>query len=262
MKLSIITVNYNNICGLQRTIESLTHQSNKDWEWIIIDGGSNDGSKELIEKYQSYIKYWCSEPDRGIYHAMNKGIEHSTGEYLLFMNSGDWLYSSNTLSDIFSILEGDIWIGRSAYFDGKEYHGYSRAITNENFALSTLVRESLPHQSCFIKASLLKQRGGYDESFRLLADWNFFMKEALMGTTEFIFSDICTSVYDTTGMSATQTQIFQDEKQRILSLVPPFYRKDCSYVLSLQDVLRVPIGAFLYKLLYHLCCYIKRKTKE
>ena len=89
MKLSIITINYNNLAGLQRTIDSVVCQTWHDYEWIIIDGGSSDGSKELIEQYQEYITYWCSEPDKGIYNAMNKGIDHAHGDYLIFMNSGD-----------------------------------------------------------------------------------------------------------------------------------------------------------------------------
>ena len=84
MKLSIITINYNNKAGLQRTIDSVICQTCKDFEWIVIDGGSTDGSKQLIEQYQSHFAYWCSEPDNGVYHAMNKGITHAKGEYLLF----------------------------------------------------------------------------------------------------------------------------------------------------------------------------------
>lgn len=91
-KLSIITVNLNNKDGLQKTIESVISQTCKDFEWIIIDGGSVDGSKDIIEKYSKEIDYWVSESDQGIYHAMNKGILRSHGEYLLFLNSGDYLF--------------------------------------------------------------------------------------------------------------------------------------------------------------------------
>ena len=75
MKLSIITINYNNKAGLQKTIDSVVAQTWRDFEWIIIDGGSTDGSKELIEQYQQHFAYWCSEPDKGVYNAMNKGID-------------------------------------------------------------------------------------------------------------------------------------------------------------------------------------------
>ena len=101
MKLSIITVNLNNMEGLQKTCDSIISQTFKNFEWIVIDGGSADGSKELIEEYGSNISYWVSEPDKGIYNAMNKGIKVAKGEYLYFLNSGDYLFDSNALSDVF-----------------------------------------------------------------------------------------------------------------------------------------------------------------
>ena len=83
--LSIITINYNNINGLQNTLKSVFCQSRHDFEWIVIDGGSTDGSKELLEKYTNRINYWVSEPDHGIYEAMNKGIKVAKGDYLQFL---------------------------------------------------------------------------------------------------------------------------------------------------------------------------------
>ena len=99
-KLSIITINYNNFEGLNRTLKSVINQNLKNFEYIVIDGGSTDGSKELIEKYADKISYWVSEPDRGIYHAMNKGIVKASGEYLLFMNSGDLFYNNFILNEV------------------------------------------------------------------------------------------------------------------------------------------------------------------
>ena len=90
MKLSIITVNLNNLEGLKKTYESVVSQTFTDYEWLVIDGGSTDGSREFIEQHQDKFAYWCSEPDKGIYNAMNKGIVRAKGEYLNFMNSGDY----------------------------------------------------------------------------------------------------------------------------------------------------------------------------
>ena len=92
MKLSIITINYNNAIGLEKTIKSLIEQSYQEYEYIVIDGASDDDSKAVILKNQSHISTWCSEKDTGVYNAMNKGILRSTGEYLLFLNSGDYLH--------------------------------------------------------------------------------------------------------------------------------------------------------------------------
>ena len=119
MKYSIITINYNNREGLQKTINSVIGQTFKDYEFIIIDGGSTDGSIEILEQHDASITFWSSEPDKGVYHAMNKGIAKAHGEYLNFMNSGDCFYSNNVLehvnryhSDADFIVSGNEYIGR------------------------------------------------------------------------------------------------------------------------------------------------------
>ena len=121
MKLSIITISYNNKLGLQKTINSVLSQTWDDFEWIIIDGGSNDGTKELIETTSNRLEksdsnvvlsFWCSEPDLGVYNAQNKGISHAKGEYLNFMNAGDVFHNEFTLSEVFSNeLYGDVVYG-------------------------------------------------------------------------------------------------------------------------------------------------------
>ena len=95
--ISIITVNFNDKIGLERTLESVFSQNFRNFEYLVIDGGSNDGSKDLLEKNSEKINYWVSEPDKGIYNAMNKGISFAKGEYLIFLNSGDHLKNENSL---------------------------------------------------------------------------------------------------------------------------------------------------------------------
>ena len=113
MKLSVITINFNNKEGLAKTIVSVVGQTTRDFEWIIIDGGSTDGSRELIENNSDYITYYVSEPDKGIYNAMNKGIVASHGEYLLFLNSGDYLYNKDVIEQVIPLLrDKDIYVGR------------------------------------------------------------------------------------------------------------------------------------------------------
>ena len=96
-KFSIITVNYNNLEGLKKTVESVKNQTYQKFEYIVIDGGSYDGSLEFIKDNESLLDYWVSEPDSGVYQAMNKGIEKATGEYLLFLNSGDHFCNTKVL---------------------------------------------------------------------------------------------------------------------------------------------------------------------
>ena len=116
MKISIITINYNDAKGLKRTIESVKSQIYKDFEHIIIDGDSCDGSKDIINENAELFSYWCSESDRGRYNAMNKGIAHASGDYLLFLNSGDYLSDDNVLKDFsMSLSNKDIVYGDLFY---------------------------------------------------------------------------------------------------------------------------------------------------
>lgn len=116
MRFSIITVNYNNCDGLNKTILSVINQNYKDYEFIVIDGGSTDGSVDIIKLHESYITYWISEKDDGIYQAMNKGIRQAKGEYLNFMNSGDTFFDADVLNNVEKELSNyDIVIG-------KEFH--------------------------------------------------------------------------------------------------------------------------------------------
>lgn len=258
MKLSIITINYNNRDGLTRTIDSVVRQTSKEFEWIVIDGLSTDGSIDLIQQNKQCISYWVSEKDGGIYNAMNKGLQRAHGEYCLFLNSGDWLAYNDTIENILPLLSGDIFVARSLYYNGQTIKGKSRYLSSEIFSASTLARESFPHQSTFIKTSLLRNYDGYDETFRLLADWAFFMQMALNGTTDFVFTDICTAVYDTRGLSAKQDALFTEEKKRILAYIPDIYRKDIPLALSLQDVQTTSFGRVCYKILYRLTSLFKR----
>ena len=262
MKLSIITINYNNCAGLSRTIDSITRQSCKDFEWIIIDGASTDGSVDLIRQNWQHITFWVSEPDNGIYNAMNKGLQQAHGEYCLFLNSGDWFAQNNTIEQLLPILSGDIFVARSLYHNGQKITSQSRYLTQDDFALSTLARESLPHQSTFIRTTLLRQAGGYDESYRLLADWAFFMQMAINNSAVFVFSDICTSVYDTSGLSATQKSLFEEEKKRIMAIIPTICRKDIPLALSLQDVQASSFGRICYRILYWMALSSKRFSKK
>ena len=99
MKFTVITINYNNADGLRQTILSVVGQTCDDYEYVIIDGGSTDGSVEVIKEREDKISYWVSEKDGGIYNAMNKGVKAARGEYLIFMNSGDIFYDNKVLSD-------------------------------------------------------------------------------------------------------------------------------------------------------------------
>ena len=124
MKYSIITVNLNNANGLKETIDSVVNQTCYDYEFLIIDGGSTDDSMSIIEQYKDQIDYWASEPDKGIFNAMNKGINVSHGDYLIFMNSGDCFKNGKVLEETLPYLGADFVIGQIESKDNHEIMNY------------------------------------------------------------------------------------------------------------------------------------------
>lgn len=176
MKYSIITVNYNNKEGLRDTIESVIHQSFRDFEFIVIDGGSTDGSADVLREYDKDISYWVSEKDSGIYNGMNKGIAHASGDYLNFMNSGDSFYDNHVLEKVSSYhSDADFIVGKDYHFDIKTQQGHASIqpprVTMMHFFVSTL-----DHQSSFIKRELFAN-SPYREEYRLVSDWIFYIEK-------------------------------------------------------------------------------------
>ena len=175
MKLSIITVNLNNRDGLQKTIDSVVCQTFSDFEWIVIDGGSTDGSKELIEQYADHFAYWVSEPDKGIYNAMNKGIRASRGDYLLFLNSGDWLYKDNVLESVFlSNPTEDFVYCDDGGSTGMVANGGSPSVIDFRF----LYTYTICHQTIFHNRRLF-DTGLYDENYKIVSDWKFLFQHII-----------------------------------------------------------------------------------
>lgn len=199
-KLSIITINYNDAIGLRKTIESVVSQSFRDFEYIIIDGGSSDNSKNVILEYQSKITNWVSEKDNGIYNAMNKGILKARGEYCLFLNSGDFLVNQNVLQSVLShptnadIIYGNIHIDwGNNITQGK----MPNKITFEQMYLDTLW-----HPVSFIKRNLFEKFGFYNESYKIVADYDFFFNVIIMKSVLLSYVDIDISVYNVNGLSS------------------------------------------------------------
>lgn len=201
-KLSIITIAYNNREGLKLTIDSVINQSAFDKiEYIVIDGGSSDGSRELLESYSKKLTHWVSEPDSGIYNAMNKGAWMSSGEYLLFLNSGDNLRNSNVIENILDKLSGqDIVCGQVVTHLGNIAR---LKIPPKNISLFTFVGGSLPHPSSFIKRTIFDKVGGYDESYRIISDWCFFILATIKENCTYKTIPIVVSDFYCDGISST-----------------------------------------------------------
>lgn len=190
MKYSIITVNYNNKDGLRKTIESVINQTFRDFEFIVIDGASTDGSIDVLKKYNDYITYWISEPDKGIYNAMNKGIAKATGEYLNFMNSGDCFYETNVLEKVTSYnYKADFIVGKDYHYNENTHQGHT-SIQPPRTTMVHFFVATLDHQSSFIKRELFIN-SLYDESYQLVSDWIFFTEKIVKEQKNVMFiSDI------------------------------------------------------------------------
>lgn len=211
--LSIITINYNNIVGLEKTITSVKQQTYKDFEWIIIDGGSTDGSKELLESNQNWFSFWCCEKDSGIYNALNKGLKYSHGDYIQFLNSGDWLYSNDTLEHVVEIMSNHA-------FEADIYYGDTVLVNNEGKLNPYVFPDELGffyfqynnicHQSTFYKKNVFDDNP-YDEGFSIVSDWAMNITLSLKGC---IFKHIKEFIvyYDNNGKSSVANQEHHNER--------------------------------------------------
>ena len=222
MKLSIITINYNNREGLRKTIESVVNQTCQDFEYIVIDGGSTDGSAEVIEEYADQIDYWVSEKDNGIYDAMNKGIDKASGHYCQFLNSGDDLYSNDVIEQILPHLnETDIVVGKIFLSN--------TASPSEDIPSVSMLRlfsKSLPHSSAFISTELLRKYH-YDPTLRIVSDWKFFIQTLIFDNASYKPLDIIVSNFDTNGISSQNTALVMKEREQVLKeLLPERIRMD------------------------------------
>ncbi len=232
MKYSIITINYNNRDGLEMTINSVLGQTYKDFEYIIIDGGSTDGSVEVIKRFATHIDYWVSEPDNGIYNAMNKGIGKATGDYLNFMNSGDTYHSSSALETIADMhAEDDIIIG--GYYDSER--NVPHIIPPQEVTLLTLMKYTINHQASFYKRRLFEKRL-YDESYMIMADAKFNFQAIIIDNCSVKLTDSIVSDYDTTGISSNY-DIYKKERERFLNeLFPPRVIQDYAVMYNPKEV--------------------------
>ena len=218
MMLSIITINYNNKEGLRCTIESVVNQTCTDYEFIIIDGGSTDGSVDIIKQYENKITYWVSEKDRGIYNAMNKGIAVSKGDYCNFLNSGDTLANNNVLSIVMPQINGkDIYIGNAccmSFSNGQEVFKCIWKSPSE-ISMKNLFIATPNHQATIIKTKLMKDIG-YNESYKILSDFEFFMEALIRRNCKYEKLDITIVKYLLGGTSTQDRKHFNYERNEIL----------------------------------------------
>ena len=216
-KLSIITINFNNQIGLKNTIESVVSQTFTDYEYIVIDGGSTDKSVDIIKQYSDKISYWVSEQDAGIYNAMNKGIKKATGEYCLFLNSGDCLFDKTSLNQAFSLNPvSDIVCFYEMFVKDEieEIHTYPDEISFYYF-----YQGSLCHQSLFYKRVLFEKHGFYNEDFKVVSDWAFNIQSLIINNCSYHHYPLTFVKYNFEGLCVSEDglKINHKEREQVLS---------------------------------------------
>lgn len=303
MKLSIITVNLNNLEGLRKTFDSVINQTWQEFEWIVVDGGSTDGSRELIEKTASLLEtrgwtaarfsgpedpvsfianqslseyqslsanlptshrlLWCSEGDKGIYNAMNKGIIHANGEYCLFLNSGDYL------NDIHSLETVSKWGLKSDFEcfdmidDQDQRIKYINKLNCSEIHAHHLIYNSLPHQASFIRRDLFRTVGMYDENLKIASDWKFELLALIFNSASFLYRPLIFARSQPNGISRTDLTLDKIERNMVLqALFPRLVLKDYvmfrSYVMIQESSY---ICRILYRVVFRLARWILKHKK-
>ncbi|MBR1515810.1 MAG: glycosyltransferase [Paludibacteraceae bacterium] len=230
MKLSIITIAYNNLAGLKKTLPSVLAQDYTDFEHVIIDGGSQDGSADFIAHYarqageRGIRVQWVSERDKGIYNAMNKGIRMSTGEYIEILNSGDMLASDAIVGKMLKALaqhnEPAILYGNMLK-DKATGLVRDRCFNGQPITLRGMYRGTLNHSPAYIRRSLFEQYGYYDEQYKIVSDWKWYLQVIIFGGIQPVYVDLDVTVFEMTGISETNKTLDKEERKRVLQETVP-----------------------------------------
>ena len=261
MKLSIVTINRNNAAGLEKTMRSVADQTYKEFEYVVVDGASTDESVEVIQKYESEYAHlkWISEPDAGIYNAMNKGIKMSSGEYIMILNSADSLFSPTVIDEMLQALDqcGDtrILLGNIVK-DGvkrscrKKTKSGAMQVTPVDSSMFTFYLSSIPHDAAFINKDIFDEFGYYDEHMKICSDWKLFLDAIELGGVVPMYVDIDMVLFDMSGISESggkNARIIQKERRSYLKeVIPPSILKDydryASDILMMQRLHRHPFA--------------------
>lgn len=226
MKLSIISINYNNAEGLRKTLASVSGQASVLLEHVIIDGASTDSSAEIIREYAESASYpvkWVSEKDEGIYNAMNKGIRMAEGEYIQILNSGDCLADADVAARMLDAIEReghpDILYGNMLRVDENgSVVGKSGEV---EYSLRQFYSSTLNHDCAYIKRSLFGEYGLYDEDLKIVSDWKWYLQVIGLGRVKPVYVDVDVTLFDCSGISERNLELRNTERRRVLEEVLP-----------------------------------------
>ena len=258
MILSVITINRNNATGLEKTLCSVASQTFKEFEYIVVDGASSDRSVEVIKAHESDFAHlrWVSEPDKGIYNAMNKGLRMATGDYVQILNSGDELASDDVVERMLKALDEksnpNILYGNmiKAFVDGSRVR--DRGFAGEAPTMYNFIRGTLNHDPVYINKSLFDKFGYYREDLPITADWRWYVEAIPFGGVIPEYVDIDVTIFDMNGISETQIERREKERDEELRRILPIgvYQDYKTYYFPIEQVRRLQRHPLVYKLFY------------
>lgn len=271
MKCSIVTINRNNAAGLEKTMQSVVSQTFKDIEFIVIDGASTDGSVDVIKAHEVDFAHfkWVSEPDSGIYNAMNKGLRMASGEYIQILNSGDCLAAPDVTERMLSALEKaghpSILYGNmvKCFPDGRQW--VDKSFEGREITMLGMFSGTLNHDPAYIRRDLFEKYGCYDESLKIVSDWKWYLQAIIFGGEKPQYVDIDVTLFDMSGISETNKALDQAERKQVLEqLFPKAVLADYEqYAFPLEQIQRLQRHPWAYKIVWFLerCLFKLEKAK-
>lgn len=273
MKLSIITINRNNVAGLEKTMQSVASQTFKDFEYIVVDGASTDDSVEVIKRFALQFGErlkWVSEPDKGIYNAMNKGMRMATGDYFQILNSGDSLAAEDVTERMLAELEKQgfpsMLYGNmiKCFPDGHKL--LVDSFGGKPITMLGMFKGTLNHNPTYIHRSLFEKYGCYDENLKIVSDWKWFVQSIILGGEKPKYADINVTFFDMTGISETNKDLDKAERKMVLEqLFPATILADYErYAFPIDQYNRLQRHPWAYKLVWFLerCLFKVEKRKN
>ncbi len=227
MRLSIVTINWNNAAGLEKTMQSVAAQTFKEFEYIVVDGASTDDSVNVIKSHESGFAHlkWVSEADSGIYNAMNKGIHMASGDYIQILNSGDCLAASDVTERMLKALEEkecpSILYGNmvKCFPDGRRM--LDKSFAGKEITMLGMYTGTLNHDPAYICRDLFEKYGYYDESLKIVSDWKWYLQAIILGGEKPVYTDLDITLFDMTGISETNKELGRKERKQVLSRMFP-----------------------------------------
>jgi glycosyltransferase involved in cell wall biosynthesis len=274
MRLTVITINRNNALGLEKTLQSVASQTFQEFEYVVVDGNSTDGSVEVIKKYESQFAHlkWVSEPDTGIYNAMNKGVRMATGEYVQILNSADCLAAPDVMERMLaalritgnpSILYGNMI---KCYPDGRRM--IDKCFAGQEITMLGMYTGTLNHDPVYIHRDLFEKYGYYDESLKICSDWKWFLQAIVLGDEKPQYVDMDVTLFDMTGISenAKWKERIRKERQEVLenSFPAPCLRDYERYSCDIYMMRRIHRHPWVFKMVHFVerCLFKMEKRKN